>query len=124
MNCFCNLAVRSTRPAMKKIALNLTILLLAHFLSVGQPVLFNTGSSVQAFIKDPLCCPDDGSLNLSINGQYSPYKTSLNGSNASDDLAYPGLAGGSYHLSTTDKDGCIWDTTLTVRLFNKDIVSI
>jgi len=84
----------------------------------------NNEPAIQAFIKDPLCYPDDGSLNLSINGLYSPYKTSLNGSNPSDDLAYPGLAGGSYRLSTTDKYGCIWDTTLTVRLFNKDIVSI
>jgi hypothetical protein len=31
---------------MKKIALNLTILLLAHFLSVGQTVLFNTRQTI------------------------------------------------------------------------------
>ena len=84
----------------------------------------NDEPAIQAFIKDPLCSPDDGSLSLSINGLSGPYKTSLNGSNPSDDPAYPGLTGGSWRLSTIDKDGCSWDTTLTVRPFHKDIISI
>ena len=84
----------------------------------------NKEPAIQAFIRDPLCYSDNGNLNLSINGLYGPYKTSLNGGGLSDDPVYPRLTGGSYRLSTTDRDGCNWDTTLTVHPFNKDIVVI
>src|SRR5882757_3818178 len=50
---------------MKKTALGLTILLLAHCLCVGQTVLFNTGSSIYA-LEDGTCNYTD--LNLTIPG--------------------------------------------------------
>jgi len=84
----------------------------------------NTEPIIQATVKDPTCVPDDGSISLSINGPTGTYKTSLDNGPVTADRSYPGLAGASYMLQTMDKDGCTWDTTVDLRPFNKDNLSI
>jgi gliding motility-associated-like protein len=84
----------------------------------------NNKPGIQAAVKDPVCLPDNGSVNILLNGMDAPYTTSLDHAAYSSAMSYTGISGGPHLLSVMDKDGCSWDTTLTLHPYNIGSVTI
>jgi len=84
----------------------------------------NDKPGIHVTVKDPVCLPDNGSVSLSLNGMDAPYTTSLDNAGFSAATNYTGIFAGQHLLSVMDKDGCKWDTTLTIHPYNMESVTI
>jgi len=84
----------------------------------------NDEPNLRVTVTDPVCLPDNGSANLFISGMDAPYTTSLDHAAYSDASIYTGITSGQHLLSVMDKDGCSWDTTLTLRPYIIEPVTI
>ncbi len=70
-------------------------------------VTANTPPSVNEVVVDPLCATNsDGTAELQITGGTPPYQIVFDGSPASAQTSYAGLASGTYAYTVTDAKGC------------------
>ncbi|MBN9384084.1 MAG: gliding motility-associated C-terminal domain-containing protein [Chitinophagaceae bacterium] len=84
----------------------------------------NNEPGIHVTVSDPVCLPDNGSVTLFVDGIDAPYTTSLDQAAYSSATNYTGIFAGRHLLSVMDKDGCSWDTTLTLHPYNRESVTI
>lgn len=86
--------------------------------SIQMSSVSNDEPGIDVTVKDPVCLPDNGSFNLLLSGAYAPYTASLDRTAYSSATSYTGVFSGRHQLSIMDKDGCTWDTVLTLHPYN------
>lgn len=92
--------------------------------SIQVSSISNNEPGIRVGVKDPVCLPDNGSVNLSLDGMDAPYTTSLDQAAYSSAMTYTGIFAGQHQLHVMDKDGCRWDTTLTLQPYNMGSVTV
>lgn len=82
--------------------------------------LKNPSPDITTIVDQLRCSDNDGSISLSVQGPYGPYKSSLNNGNYTNAFSYTGLTAGPYQFSVMDRSGCTWTSGTTIQPFDKD----
>ena len=77
---------------------------------------------IEADMATANCGSADGSLNIDVTGDFSPYQINWNdGGGFGNNFFRQNLSAGFYPVTIRGNDGCLFDTTLTVSEYNLEL---
>ena len=83
----------------------------------------NPPPAINFQISSQRCTGNNGSVNITLTGSYSPYQTNIEGGNFTASMQYHNLSPGVHMLQIKDADGCIKDSSVTILPYTLETIS-